>query len=128
MLKYGKNTFEVSLTLYCIKYVDFYRNSYDLTRVLSRRFGVINVLDITNQLVDRNFVNKLFIHWRIYSLLVVWWQGGDSCLRRKDGFFGYSNSKLTCNILTGSTFQLLVKTKSQVIIELRSRSVIHLSG
>lgn len=64
-----KQTFEEVLTLYLIRYVETYRNSYDLIKVLARKFGIINYSQIINSLIGQCLIIetevKVISHYQI---------------------------------------------------------------
>jgi DNA-binding PadR family transcriptional regulator len=52
-----QSAFEKSLTLLIIKNVPKFRNSYDLTKVLAWKFGIIEFVDLTQSLEKDNLIS-----------------------------------------------------------------------
>ena len=53
-----QSVFEKSLTLLIINNIPKFRNSYDLTKVLARKFGIIELVDLTQSLEKDNLISR----------------------------------------------------------------------
>lgn len=54
--KYLSNTNEYVLILFIISYFPSFSNSYDLNKILSWKFGIINLFDLSSNLIERGLI------------------------------------------------------------------------